>query len=136
MAPSIARFARYSKRTSSRCSHQPYESDRIKQIVAMDNLSAHKGERVRKLIEHRGCELLYLCRPTPQSPDLNPIEKAFSKAKHILKKLSACAKEALIEAIGRALGTVSTEEVRGSSLAVAIVHRSNNYEDAVECRPL
>ena len=83
---------------------------RVGQVVVMDNLSAHKGERVRKLIEHRGCELLYL---PPYSPDLNPIEEAFSKVKHILRKLSARAKEALIEAIGRALGTVSTEDVRG-----------------------
>ena len=80
MAPSIARFARYSKRTLSGCSHRLYESDRIKQVVVMDNLSAHRGERVRKLIEHRGCELLYL---PPYSPDLNPFEKAFSKVKHL-----------------------------------------------------
>ena len=33
---------------------------RVRQVVIMDNLSAHKGERVRKLIEERGCELLYL----------------------------------------------------------------------------
>jgi transposase len=46
------------------------------QVVVMDNLSAHKGERVRELIEGRGCELLYL---PPYSPDLNPIEEAFSK---------------------------------------------------------
>ena len=46
------------------------------QIVVMDNLSAHKGERVRELIEGRGCELLYL---PPYSPDLNPIEEAFAK---------------------------------------------------------
>ena len=39
------------------------------QVVVMDNLSAHKGERVRELIEGRGCELLYL---PPYSPDLNP----------------------------------------------------------------
>jgi transposase len=42
----------------------------------MDNLSAHKGERVRELIEGRGCELLYL---PSYSPDFNPIEEAFSK---------------------------------------------------------
>ena len=46
------------------------------QVVVMDNFSAHKGRRVRKLIEDRGCELLYL---PPYSPDLNPIEGAFSK---------------------------------------------------------
>ena len=51
------------------------------QVVVMDNLTAHKGERVRELIEERGCELLYL---PPYSPDLNPIEEAFSKVKRIL----------------------------------------------------
>jgi transposase len=53
------------------------------QVVVMDNLSAHKGERVKELIEQRGCELLYL---PPYSPDLNPIEEAFSKVKRILRK--------------------------------------------------
>ena len=80
------------------------------QIVVMDNLSAHKGARVRELIEEGGAMLLYL---PPYSPELNPIEEAFSKVKHTLRKLSARGKEALIEAIGRALGTVSTEDVRG-----------------------
>ena len=49
------------------------QSLRSGQIVVMDNLTAHKGERVRELIEERGCELLYL---PPYSPDLNPIEEA------------------------------------------------------------
>jgi hypothetical protein len=40
------------------------------QIVVMDNLSVHKGERIMELIEERGCELLYL---PPYSPELNPI---------------------------------------------------------------
>jgi transposase len=47
----------------------------------MDNLSAHKGDRVKELIEERGCQLLYL---PPYSPDFNPIEEAFSKIKGIL----------------------------------------------------
>ena len=47
---------------------------RSRQIMVMDNLIAHKDERVRELIEERGCELLYL---PPYSPDLNPIEEAF-----------------------------------------------------------
>jgi transposase len=47
----------------------------------MDNLGAHRGERVRELIQERGCELLYL---PPYSPDLNPIEEAFSKVKGLL----------------------------------------------------
>jgi transposase-like protein len=44
------------------------------QAMVMDNLSTHKGERIRKLVEERGYELLYL---PSYSPDLNPIEEAF-----------------------------------------------------------
>jgi transposase len=51
------------------------------QVVVMDNLSSHKGQRVRGLIEGKGCELLYL---PPYSPDLNPIEEAFAKVKALL----------------------------------------------------
>jgi transposase len=80
------------------------------QTVVMDNLGAHRPKRVRELIEARGCELLYL---PPYSPDLNPIEQAFSKLKHILRKIGARGKEALIEAMGRALGAVSAQDVRG-----------------------
>jgi len=46
------------------------------QVVVMDNLSAHKGGRVKQIVEGAECELLYL---PPYSPDLNPIEEAFSK---------------------------------------------------------
>jgi transposase len=53
------------------------------QIVVIDDLSAHKGERVRELIEERGCKLLYLA---PYSPDLNPIEGTFSKIKGLLRR--------------------------------------------------
>ena len=52
------------------------------QVVVMDNLSAHKGSRVRELIEAKGRELLYL---PPYSPDLNSIEEAFSKIKALLR---------------------------------------------------
>lgn len=83
---------------------------RAGQVEVMDNLSSHKGERIRELIEERSCELHYL---PPYSPDLNPVEEAFSKVKHNLRKLSARGTEALIEAMGRALGAVRTEDVRG-----------------------
>ena len=56
------------------------------QVVVMDNLSAHKGERVRELVESAGCELLYL---PPYSPDFSPIEEAFSKVKALLRKAQA-----------------------------------------------
>src|SRR5215212_11108149 len=80
------------------------------QVVVMDNLGAHRPKRIRELIEGRGCELVYL---PPYSPDLNPIEEALSKIKHLLRKIFARTKEALIEAMGRALGAVSTEDARG-----------------------
>ena len=83
---------------------------RLGQVVVMDNLGAHRPKRVRELIEARGCELVYL---PPYSPDLNPIEEALSKIKHTLRKIAARTKEALIEAIGRALGAVSAQDTRG-----------------------
>jgi transposase len=76
----------------------------------MDNLGAHKPRRIRELIEQRGCELIYL---PPYSPDFNPIEEALSKIKHLLRKSAARTKEALIEAMGRALAAVSARDVRG-----------------------
>jgi transposase len=80
------------------------------QVVVMDNLSAHKGERVRELIEHRGCELLYL---PPYSPDFNPIEEAFSKIKGLLRKAEARSRETLLEAIGAAISALSAKDARG-----------------------
>jgi transposase len=50
----------------------------------MGNLGAHRPKRVRELIETRRCEHIYL---PLYSPDLNPIEEAFSKIKHILRKI-------------------------------------------------
>jgi len=76
----------------------------------MDNLSAHKTEKVRELVEEAGYELLYL---PPYSPDLNPIEEAFSKIKGILRKVEARTREALVEAVGPALSWVTEEDVRG-----------------------
>ena len=80
------------------------------QVVVMDNLGAHRPKRVRRLIEARGCELIYL---PPYSPDLNPIEGAFSKVKHTLRRIAARTKEALVEAMGRALDELSAEDARG-----------------------
>jgi transposase len=80
------------------------------QVVVMDNLGAHRPTRIRELIEQRDCELIYL---PPYSPELNPIEEALSKIKHILRKTGARTKEALIEALGRALAAVSAQDVRG-----------------------
>ncbi len=80
------------------------------QKVVMDNLSAHKGGRVKKIIEGRGCELLYL---PPYSPDFNPIEQAFSKVKGILRGAEARTRQSLIEAMGWALSAVTARDARG-----------------------
>jgi transposase len=80
------------------------------QIVVMDNLSAHKAQRVKELIEEYGCEALYL---PPYSPDLNPIEEAFSKVKGLLRKAEARSREALVEAMGKALDAVTVGDARG-----------------------
>ena len=76
----------------------------------MDNLTAHRGERVRELIEGRGCELVYL--PT-YSPDFNPIEEAFSKIKGLVRKAQARTREALVEAIGSALSAITAKDAHG-----------------------
>jgi transposase len=78
-------------------------------VVVMDDLSAHKGQRVRGLIEERGCQLVYL---PSYSPDLNPIEEAFSKIKRLVRKAEARTEEALVEAIGLALSAVSSRDTR------------------------
>jgi transposase len=79
------------------------------QVMIMDSLPAHKPKRVRELIERRGCELLYL---PGYSPDYNPIEEAFSKVKQILRGAAARTRGALVEAIGRALWGVSSQDAR------------------------
>jgi transposase len=80
------------------------------QVVVMDNLSAHKGDRVKELIEEQGCELIYL---PPYSPDFNPIEEAFAKIKGIVRKAEARTREALVEAIGRGISLLTAEDARG-----------------------
>lgn len=80
------------------------------QVVVMDNLSSHKGERVRQLIEGKGCELVYL---PPYSPDFNPIEQAFSKLKGYLREACARSRDALMEVIGEALGTITASDAEG-----------------------
>jgi transposase len=55
-------------------------------IVVMDNLSSHKNRAVRQAIRAAGAKLFFL---PPYSPDLNPIEQAFSKLKMLLRKANA-----------------------------------------------
>jgi transposase len=54
-------------------------------IVVLDNLKAHKSPRVTEILARKGCTVRYL---PPYSPDFNPIEKAYSKLKSVLRKLA------------------------------------------------
>ena len=76
-------------------------------IVVMDNLSSHKGPRVRRLIEARGAQLVYL---PPYSPDFNPIELAFSKIKQSLRTLAARTKDALWSSMQAVLDRVTASD--------------------------
>jgi transposase len=80
------------------------------QVVVLDNLSVHKGERVRQAIEAKGCQVLFL---PAYSPDLTPIEEAFSKLKAGLRRLGARTHEALFEAIAQALETITAQDAHG-----------------------
>ncbi len=75
--------------------------------MIVDNLSSHKGPRVRALIEAAGATLRYL---PPYSPDFNPIEKAFAKLKALLRKEAARTVEALWSAIGRIIDLITPAE--------------------------
>jgi transposase len=81
------------------------------QVVVMDNLGAHRGERIRALVQARGCSLVYL--PPYSSPDFSAIEEAFSKLKTLLRKAKARTRVALLEAIGRALSAITPQDAVG-----------------------
>ena len=79
-------------------------------IVVMDNLAAHKGEAVRGALDRAGLGYRYL---PPYSPDLNPIEPAWSKLKTRLRAVGARSREALDAALGPALATITAQDARG-----------------------
>jgi transposase len=81
----------------------------IGDLVVMDNLSSHKVSRVSELIASRGAEVLYL---PPYSPDLNPIEKAWSKIKQYLRSTRARSKEDLDRAITEALKLITPDNAK------------------------
>jgi transposase len=79
-------------------------------VVVMDNLSSHKVAGVRERIAAKGASLLYL---PPYSPDLNPIEKAWSKAMQLLRAAKARSKELLDQATARTLQHITPEDAKG-----------------------
>lgn len=78
-------------------------------VVVMDNLTGHKGPRVRQLIEAAGASLFYL---PPYSPDFNPIENAFAKLKALLRKAAERTVEGLWTAIGQLIDLFTPKECR------------------------
>jgi len=76
-------------------------------MVVADNLSCHKVEGVREAIEAVGASLRYL---PPYSPDLNPIEKMFSKLKALLRKAAKRTVDSLWTEIGMILDLFSPSE--------------------------
>jgi transposase len=78
-------------------------------IVVLDNLICHTRPAVRRALEGAGCELRLL---PPYSPDLNPIEKAFSKLKALLRKAARRTVAGLWEYLGAALDEFSPQECR------------------------
>ena len=80
------------------------------QVVVLDRLGAHRTDRVKQLIEGRGADLVFL---PSYSPEMNPIEEAFSKIKKLVRKAGARVREELVETIGRALAAVTIEDAAG-----------------------
>jgi transposase len=80
------------------------------EVVVMDNLPAHKVKGVRELIEERGARVIYL---PPYSPDLNRIEKGWSKIKTFLRAAKARTRAELEKALAEALRLISPEDAEG-----------------------
>lgn len=76
-------------------------------VVIMDNLSSHKRQRIRKLIEAAGAHLVFL---PAYSPDLNPIELIFAKVKQLLRSLACRTRDALWKAMQSVLDQVTSSD--------------------------
>jgi transposase len=99
---------------------------RVGDVVVMDNLSAHKDQRIRSAIEACGAELEFL---PPYSPDFSPIEPCWSKIKTALRAAAARTIDALDNALTAALASVSSSDARGWFLHCG-------YESKPNCNPL
>jgi transposase len=79
-------------------------------VIVVDNVGAHQPERIRRLVAAAGCQLVFL---PAYSPDLSPIEEAFSKIKALIKAAAARTRAALDAAIAAALNAVTAADVVG-----------------------
>ncbi|MGR7023040.1 IS630 family transposase [Geodermatophilus sp. URMC 62] len=80
------------------------------QVVVVDNVGAHKPDRIRALVEAAGCLLVFL---PAYSPDLSPVEEAFSKLKTFIRAAAARTRAALDAAIAAALAAVTAADAAG-----------------------
>ncbi len=78
--------------------------------VVLDNLAVHRHAKVRPAIEGAGCRLRSL---PPDSPDVNPIELAFSTLTNHLRGVAARSFAPLLTAIGTGLDRITTADIRG-----------------------
>lgn len=78
-------------------------------VVILDNLSSHKRPAAREMIEAAGAKMMFL---PPYSPDFNPIEKAFSKLKALLRKAAERTIAALWDRIARSIELIEPQEAR------------------------
>ena len=79
-------------------------------VLVLDNLRAHKAAAVRGLLERSGSAYRYL---PSYSPDLNPTEPAWAKVKAELRRVAARTTEALHQALGPALDTITAQDASG-----------------------
>lgn len=82
---------------------------RVGQVLVLDNVRTHKSAALRQLVEAAGCQLRFL---PPYSPDLSPIEEAFSKFKAALRRAKARTVAAVEGAIGAALDAITPRDAR------------------------
>src|SRR4051794_11920219 len=80
------------------------------QVVVVDNVGAHQPDRMRALVTAAGCRLVFL---PAYSPDLSPIEEAFSKIKALVKAAAARTRAALDQSIAAALDAVTAADAAG-----------------------
>ncbi len=80
------------------------------QVIVVDNVGAHQPDRIRRLVAAAGCALVFL---PAYSPDLSPIEEAFSKIKALIKAAAARTRAVLDAAIAAALNAVTAADVAG-----------------------
>ena len=80
------------------------------QVVVVDNVGAHTPDRMRQLIEAARCQLIFL---PAYSPDLSPVEEAFSKIKTLVKAAAARTRAALDAAVAAALTAVTANDAAG-----------------------